>query len=445
MAPAYEPPAWSALPEAGPYSLEIIREGVVLESIDISERPFYILGRDPASAQVVLPHPSVSRQHAAIQHRDSGGVWLMDLGSTHGTILNKKPCPPNVYVRLPVGATVRLGTGSRLVCLLGPPDAEEPGRGEQASTARQAARAQRLAATTGKSAVSAEDLHGVGAGWGFTADAAADAREEKDEEELDRHGLEALLAMVRKSELRLSARQQRLLEQIEKRTDKLAHIAQESSRITAKEADGLSAGQEAALKRNEERAGQLTEQVESLRDQLAEAIREQLGAVRKVIDKPKKRTGGREGSGSGGDDDDAFFDRTDRRGKRKAGAVGGGSEEVVSEATLCLKLDALDAEAESLGRRLRAVEQEQAAIPGGGDTDALDAYMRSNAAVVADRRVRELREASAANAAEREKVKALLAFVRPAMRAQPLRVTEQSKGDVGAGGTAAAGGAAGTR
>jgi hypothetical protein len=133
---------------------------------------------------------------------------------------------------------VRLGTGSRLVCLMGPPDAEEPmaarGGAAPVSAARQAARAQRLSSTTGISGVSAEDLHGVGAGWGFTEDAAAEAREEKEEEELERHGLDALLAMLRKSELRLSARQQRLLEQIEKRSEKLAHIAQESGRISAK-------------------------------------------------------------------------------------------------------------------------------------------------------------------------------------------------------------------
>ena len=64
---------------------------------------------------ICIPEQHVSRQHAVIQHRDSGGVWLMDLGSTHGTTINKKACPSRAYVALPPGAMVRLGSGSRLV------------------------------------------------------------------------------------------------------------------------------------------------------------------------------------------------------------------------------------------------------------------------------------------------------------------------------------------
>lgn len=214
--------------------------------------------------------------------------------------------------------------------------------------------------------------------------------------------------------------------------------------MPAQEADGLSDGQAAALKRNEERAGQLSEQVESLRDQLADAIREQLGAVRKVIDKTNKKTSGTGNEDGGDEEEDLFFDRTDRRGKKGAAAADSKGGEVLSEATLILKLDALDAEAESLSRRLLSVREEQAARnaagggarDAGGEPDALDSYMRSNASAVAERRVRELQDASAANAAERQRLKALLAFVTPAMRAQPAmqRQTEGAVGEtVGAG------------
>jgi len=434
-APAYAPPTWSALPGAGSYKLEIIREGVVIESLDVSQRSYYILGRDPGSAQVVLPHPSVSRQHAVIQHRDSGGVWLMDLGSTHGTTLNKKPCPPKAYVRLPVGATVRLGTGTRLACLMGPPDEADPAMSadpakraaaaaasHEASAARLAARAERIAKTTGRSAVSAEALHGGGAGWGFSEDAAVEARD-REEEELDGHGFEALLAMVRRSELKMSVRQQRLLDQLEKRTDKIAHLAEETGRIAAKESEGLSAGQTAALGRNEARSSELAEQVESLKEQLAESIREQLGAVRRVLD---KRGGG--GAEEEDDDEDDFFDRTAKTKKKGGAAAGrcGGSasggaapaEEVLSEATLSLKLEALEADDESVSRQLASAEAEQHArqSSSAAGADELDSYMRSNAIDVGQRKVAALHAARAANARERARLTKLIQFVRPALR-----------------------------
>ena len=90
----YVPPPWSAVPGV-PYSLEVVREGAVIESIDISTKAHYVVGRDPSSADIVLPHPSVSRQHAIIQHRDTGEVYLFDNGSTHGSKLNRKPVPPH--------------------------------------------------------------------------------------------------------------------------------------------------------------------------------------------------------------------------------------------------------------------------------------------------------------------------------------------------------------
>lgn len=42
----------------------------------------------------LLEHPSISRAHAAFVHHRNGSLWLADLGSTHGTRLNKKPVLP---------------------------------------------------------------------------------------------------------------------------------------------------------------------------------------------------------------------------------------------------------------------------------------------------------------------------------------------------------------
>ena len=299
--PAYTPPPWSAAPGVA-YSLEVVREGVVIETIDISQKAFYVVGRDPSSADVVLPHPSVSRTHAIIQHRESGEVYLFDNGSTHGSKLNRKPVPPHQYVRLSVGAVVRIGTGTRTLMLMGPEGgaAADAAVGTKAGAAADAAagitrdaatasvpdavakrlqqRADRIAAQTGRSRVRAEDLHtDHGAGWGFSADAHVEARD-RDEEVLEEMPFETLYAQAKESGLNMTPRQQRLVEQLERRTEKLRHLSTESERISAKEIEGLSEGQTNALKRNEERSGVLRQEIETLQEQIGDSIREQLGA-----------------------------------------------------------------------------------------------------------------------------------------------------------------------
>ena len=104
--PGYKLPSWSSLP-ASSFSLEVIKDGVVLETLDVSSRAHYVIGRHPSTADLVVPHPSVSRQHVVLQHGGPGEVYLYDLGSTHGSFMNKKAIPPRVYVALRPGAQRR--------------------------------------------------------------------------------------------------------------------------------------------------------------------------------------------------------------------------------------------------------------------------------------------------------------------------------------------------
>src|SRR5690348_2411334 len=47
------------------------------------------IGRSPKNA-VVLDSPKVSRRHAIINVQNVGEFWLIDLGSSNGTFLNKR-------------------------------------------------------------------------------------------------------------------------------------------------------------------------------------------------------------------------------------------------------------------------------------------------------------------------------------------------------------------
>ena len=117
----YKEPSWSGVPEEL-YSLEVLKNGCIVRTIDLTSKPFHVFGRLP-NCDVSLEHPSVSRYHAVIQYKTSDtsnsekGFYIYDLGSTHGTIVNKSPLEPRRYYRLRVGYVFKFGGSSRLFTL----------------------------------------------------------------------------------------------------------------------------------------------------------------------------------------------------------------------------------------------------------------------------------------------------------------------------------------
>nr|4H87_A Chain A, Kanadaptin [Homo sapiens]4H87_B Chain B, Kanadaptin [Homo sapiens] len=126
-APPYQEPPWGG-PATAPYSLETLKGGTILGTRSLKGTSYCLFGR-LSGCDVCLEHPSVSRYHAVLQHRASGpdgecdsngpGFYLYDLGSTHGTFLNKTRIPPRTYCRVHVGHVVRFGGSTRLFILQG--------------------------------------------------------------------------------------------------------------------------------------------------------------------------------------------------------------------------------------------------------------------------------------------------------------------------------------
>jgi len=74
----------------------------------------------------VLEHPTVSRFHAVLQFKNDGKVFLYDLGSTHGSFINKSQVKQKLYTEIHVGDVIRFGQSSRLYIFQGPSELMPP-------------------------------------------------------------------------------------------------------------------------------------------------------------------------------------------------------------------------------------------------------------------------------------------------------------------------------
>uniref|UniRef100_A0A6Q2XK32 FHA domain-containing protein n=1 Tax=Esox lucius TaxID=8010 RepID=A0A6Q2XK32_ESOLU len=129
----YSEPPWAGLSDI-PYSLEILKNGTIVDTVPLTQQSYFVVGRLPV-CDVSLEHPSISRYHAVIQYRglagddeavgEARGFYIHDLGSTHGTFVNKNKIPPKTYIRLRVGHVLKFGGSTRLFILQGPEFDEE--------------------------------------------------------------------------------------------------------------------------------------------------------------------------------------------------------------------------------------------------------------------------------------------------------------------------------
>ncbi|KAG7604238.1 putative transcription factor interactor and regulator FHA-SMAD family [Arabidopsis thaliana] len=360
----YTIPEWSG-PPCHQFQLEVLKEGAIVDKLDVYKKGAYLFGRD-GICDFTLEHPSISRFHAVIQYKRSGAAYIFDLGSTHGTTVNKNKVDKKVFVDLNVGDVIRFGGSTRLYIFQGPSDLMPPEKDLQLiREAKMRMEMSEREASLRRARQQASMADGVS--WGMGEDAIEE--EEDDVEEITWQTYSG----------ELTPKQEKTKEKVLKRLEKIGHMKKEVAAIRAKDISqgGLTQGQQTQIARNEQRTAELLEELENLEETLNDSIRESLGA--KTGRKPThgKKKGFVEDEEDLSSDEDDFYDRTQKKPSTKKGSE---NQTVETVDSLLDKRDnvlkEIEAKNEQLLTEKSKMETENVTEVTSGDSlDALDAYM----------------------------------------------------------------------
>ncbi|KAF2429583.1 SMAD/FHA domain-containing protein [Tothia fuscella] len=130
-----EPPEARKPPSTQPWRIYIFKGAETLSTIPLYTQSCWLVGREAAVADLLVEHPSCSKQHAAIQFRHSVKVnefgdrknlvrpYLIDLESANGTLLNGEKIAGSRYVEVRDKDVVKFGLSEReYVFMLPPPE-----------------------------------------------------------------------------------------------------------------------------------------------------------------------------------------------------------------------------------------------------------------------------------------------------------------------------------
>jgi pSer/pThr/pTyr-binding forkhead associated (FHA) protein len=357
----YEPPSWTSTPPTIPFSIEIMKQGTIISTLNLqqlcidTDKGYLTLGRAPTN-DILLDHPSSSRVHAVFEFRvespqnedtidskDASAMYLFDPGSTHGCYVNKARISAGQHFPLHVGDMLRFGESTRVMILCGPAELmveEGPSREQikQAAALETLKRMKEKDAAAAKLAMAkAIAAGGGGVSWGF----GEDAREDSDEENDGRGSKDEIDWREHAANKGLTDKQQKIADKIRKREARILNLQKESEKIQLKykSMEEMSAGQANTIARNEEEVEKAMVEIEELEDQLVASIEDSISGKNKkgvavgknrakgAGGKKRRRDGGSDSEEDGGDsDEDSFYDRTGKAARRTktGGSVGGG-------------------------------------------------------------------------------------------------------------------------
>ncbi len=129
----HEPSEARKPPARDQWKLYVFKGPDIVDTIDLSRRSCWLVGREMSVVDLAAEHPSISKQHAVIQFRytekrnefgdNIGRVkpYLIDLESANGTMLNKEKIPDSRYLELRDRDMIQFGLSTREYVLILPP------------------------------------------------------------------------------------------------------------------------------------------------------------------------------------------------------------------------------------------------------------------------------------------------------------------------------------
>jgi len=418
----YVEPYWAAKPRHN-FSFEILKDGQILEKIELTDRSFFVVGKSPQLSQIPALHQTISRMHAVIQFRDTGEPFLYDLGSTNGTFLNKKPMPKRKYIPLHVGDMLKFGESTRIYILNGPEEFRPPEQEvrkvdpEKKRAVKEEAMQKNIQLYKErykdhlKNTVSYK--HDSFAGWGFSEDAEVEKGDESEEEEnydflenMDPHKL-------RKRE-GLTDKQRKNIDKLDQKLHKINKLSQEVENIKRKEwsqEGGLTDGQTQRIQTNEKSIDQLKDDIELLEEKLKTSFMTQSEDKIAVKSKGKKRENVDEYLEYSSDDDE-FYNRA-QPSKKKYEFKRREEQKVETYDTLKEKLQDLLKEQNQINRDLVIARGEESKSADKDEEDELDKFMNQNLTNLIGEKKMKLTQDLIRVAKEIKEVKQLLAMTAP--------------------------------
>ncbi|KAL5200657.1 hypothetical protein ABZP36_021860 [Zizania latifolia] len=402
----YAIPEWSAAP-GHPFFLEVLKDGTIVDKLDVSKKGAYMFGRIDL-CDFVLEHPTISRFHAVLQFRNDESVFLYDLGSTHGSFINKTQIKKKIYVKIHVGDVIRFGQSSRLYIFQGPSELMPP---EKDMQKLRDARIQQDMLDREASLVRAKTQAALAEGisWGMSEDAVEESAEDETDE---------ITWQTYKGQL--TDRQEKTRSKIIKRMEKIANMKKEIDAIRVKDISqgGLTQGQQTQIARNEQRTSQIMEELENLEETLNDSIQESLGARTGMTNRGSHKASLEEEDDALSDDDE-FYDRT----KKKSSSHKSSEQQSVETAeSLLEKKDSITNDIES---KQKLLEEEKNKLAQSDDVDVgddLDAYMSGLSSQLVHDKIAQIQKELSDLQAELYKVVYLLKIADPMGEAAYKRV-----------------------
>ncbi|KAI9643717.1 hypothetical protein NHQ30_008340 [Ciborinia camelliae] len=126
----HEPPEACKPPARDDWKLFVFKGAEIIETIDLSTRSCWLIGRELAVVDLAAEHPSISKQHAAIQFKATEKTnefgdkirkvkpYLIDLDSANGTMMNKDPVDKSRYFELMDKDMIQFGHSTREYVLM---------------------------------------------------------------------------------------------------------------------------------------------------------------------------------------------------------------------------------------------------------------------------------------------------------------------------------------